>query len=105
MEKLEQVEVNILKMRESSGNEQFFVRLVRNDKDSGIACNDGVLEYACFQTKHLSKDECLQRAWFSASFAARFIGLKTMKGVILINCDEEETTALKASMSILHEKD
>jgi len=47
----------------------------------------------------------LQRAWFSASFAARFIGLKTMKGVILINCDEEETAALKASMSILHEKD
>lgn len=101
--KLTKVDVKIVKMRESSGNEQFFVRLVRNDTGEDSFFTDGILEYNCWQTKSLDKNECLSRAWFDASFAARFVGLKSMDGVILVGFDDEETAILKSSMSILRE--
>lgn len=99
MQILPNVEVQIVKMRESSGNEQFFVRLSRTDKEKGTFCIEGMLEYNCHQTKFLDKNQCLERAWFDASYLARWVGFKTMDDVKLIGIDEEETAILKNSLS------
>lgn len=91
MKKLDNVEVHILKMKESSGNEQFYIRLIRTDENS----HGSILEYDCFQTKHLEKKECLSRAWFSASVVARFAGLSSMEDIILTRMDIEEIEEMK----------
>ena len=94
MKKLEVLEVHICKMEESSGNKQFFVQLVRTDEKS----HGSVLDYNCFQTKHFDKNECLERAWFSASMLARFAGLTSMDEVLLYNFTEEETEIIKKAL-------
>lgn len=91
MKKLDSLQVVILKMSESSGNEQFYVRLARTDEKA----HGSVLEYDCFQTKNLHKQECLERAWFSTSMVARFCGLSSMEEVKLINFSDEETEIIK----------
>lgn len=94
LKKLDNVEVSICKMEESSGNEQFYVRLCRTDEKK----HGSILEYDCFQTKHLEKEECLNRAWFSASMLARFAGLESMEEVKLIRLTEEETNIIKKAL-------
>ena len=94
MKKLDNLEVSICKMKESSGNEQFFVRLVRTDEK----LHGSILEYDCFQTKNLDKQVCLERAWFSVSMLARFCGLSSMDEVILKNLTDEETEIIKKSL-------
>lgn len=94
MKKLDNLEVSICKMKESSGNEQFYVRLVRTDEK----LHGSILEYDCFQTKHLDKTECLNRAWFSTSMLARFCGLASMEEVILNGLNEEETEIIKKAL-------
>lgn len=94
MKKLENMEVTICKMSESSGNEQFYVRLVRTDEKT----HGSILEYDCFQTKHLDKKECLERAWFTASMLARFCGLSSMDEVILRGLNEEESEIIKKAL-------
>lgn len=93
------VEVRIVKMCESSGNEQFFVRLVRTDAENAYF-TDGILEHACWQTKNLEKAECLSRAWFDAGFLARFVSLNSVDDIVLINIDEDEKAILKSSMTL-----
>lgn len=94
------VKVVILKMKESSGNEQFFVRLVRVDGDSDFL-NQKVLELSCWQTKFLNKDECMGRAWFDASDAARFLGHKNMDKVELMNMTDLEREDIKKNMTFV----
>lgn len=94
MKKLDNIEVNICKMKESSGNEQFFVRLVRTDEKNHHA----ILEYDCFQTKSLDKKECLEHAWFSAGMLARFSGLESMEEVKLLYMTDEETEIIKKAL-------
>lgn len=96
MKKLDNLEVVICKMKESSGNEQFYLRLVRTDEKT----HGSILEYECFQTKHLAKEECLKRAWFSASMVARFCGLSSMEEVILQGFTDEETDIIKKALYI-----
>lgn len=98
LKKLDDLEVNIVKMKESSGNVQFFIRLVRKDVSDGF-CLEGYLEHTCWQTKNLTKEECLSRAWFDASYLARFIGLETMDEVKLINMTNEEKKFIKNCLS------
>ena len=95
MKKLANVEVSICKLSESSGNEQFYVRLVRTDE---IKFHGSVLEYDCFQTKFLDKKKCLEHAWFSASMVARFCGLSSMAEVVLHNLTVEESETIKNSL-------
>ena|ERR1044071_972917 len=95
MKRLNDVEVKIVKMKESSGNEQFFVRLVRTDEVQSISSVHGILEYNCWQTKTVDKNTCLKNAWFCASLLARFAGLTSMEEVKLCNFDEEEKTLIK----------
>lgn len=94
MNKLDNLQVSICKMKESSGNEQFYVRLVRTDEN----LHGSILEYECFQTKHLDKKECLERAWFSASMVARFCGLSSMQEVSLQGLTEEETKMIQEAL-------
>ncbi len=96
MSKIENLQVKITKMSESSGNQQFFVRMVRTDV-KGLS---GMLEYQCFQTKNIPIDQCLQNAWFAASFLARFVGLNSMQEVILENMTDEEKEILIKSYSL-----
>ena len=93
---LKNVKVIIVKMVESSGNEQFFCRMVREDA-KGI---DAVLEHSCFQTKYGAKEECLKQAWFSASFLARWCGFK-MLHVELIGFNEEEVEYITKCRSVI----
>ncbi len=102
--RLDSIDVHIIKMRESSGNEQFFIRLVRTDGVKKTFDTSSYLEYNCWQTKTLPKDECLQRAWFDASMLARFSGLSSMDEVKLFGLDDDEIKILKSSHSMLREK-
>ncbi len=100
MHKIEVVEVNIVKMKESSGNEQFYVRLVRNDVDKSFFSTHNILEHSCWQTKHLTKEECLSRAWFDASYLARFVGLESMDEVVILGLDDSEKEILKKTRTL-----
>jgi hypothetical protein len=94
MKKLDNLDVSICKIKEFSGNEQFFVRIVRTDENT----HGSILEYDCFQTKNLDKKECLERAWFSASMLARFCGLSSMEEITLKNFTIEETEIIKKAL-------
>ena len=96
MKKLDSLEVSICKMNESSGNEQFYVRLVRTDEKT----HGSILEYDCFQTKNLDRKECLERAWFSASMLARFCGLSSMEEITLVGLTHEETEVIKKAFCL-----
>ena len=94
MKKLDNLEVHISKLKESSGNEQFYVRLVRTDEKN----HGSILDYDCFQTKHLDKEECLERAWFSSSMIARFCGLSSMEEIKIFGLSEEEKEHMKKAI-------
>lgn len=82
--------VLIVKMNESSGNVQFFVRAVRTDlTDTLDQATKGVLEYQCFQTKHMSVEECISRAVFTAGYLLRFFDL-TREDLKLVRFTDEE---------------
>lgn len=99
MKRLDVVKIEIAKMSESSGNEQVFVRMVRTDCEVKNYFNRPVLEYSCWQTKHLPIKECLERAWFDASTLAIFSGLNSMEEVDLSGFSEQEEVILKESLS------
>jgi hypothetical protein len=94
MKKLDSLEVKICKMSESSGNDQFYVNLVRTDEKT----HGSTLNYDCYQTKHLDRKECLERAWFTASMVARFCGLSSMEEVTLVELTDEETKIIKEAL-------
>lgn len=94
MKRLDTLEVRICKMEESSGNKQFYVQLVRTDEKT----HGSVLDYDCFQTKHLDKKECLERAWFSSSMLARFAGLSSMDEIVILNFTDEEKETMKNAL-------
>lgn len=107
MKKIAEVDLQIVKMRESSGNEQFFVRQVRNDNGDNLFSTSGQLPYSCWQTikDNLTKEECLARAWFDAGMVARFIGIKSFSEFKVIGLDEEEERILRNSMTLFREND
>ena len=102
MKKISEVDLKIVKMIESSGNEQFFVRLVRNDSGDGFFGTDNIVEHSCWQTlkNGLPKKECLERAWFDAGFIARFLGLTSYDEIILVGFNEEETKIIKSAKTL-----
>ena len=99
--KIENVTLQILRMDESSGNIQIFVRAKRTDDNSSNLFQE-TLEYQCFQTKQIEYKECLSRAWFSASIVARFCGLSSMDEVNLYNLSEDEIVLIKKAMHLLY---
>lgn len=104
LERLDKVDVEIVKMRESSGNEQFFVRFSRNDNDD-VMGNIKKFTFSCFQTlkNNLTREECLSRAWFEAGMAARFVGLKSMSEVKILGITEEEKLIMMETRTLFHE--
>lgn len=102
LERLEKLDVEIIKMCESSGNEQFFVRLSRNDHNEDVLGNIKKFSFACFQTikNNLTREECLSRAWFEAGMAARFVGLKSMSEVKIFGLTEEEKITMMETRTL-----
>lgn len=98
MNRAQNMDVVITRMYEQAvDNTQYFVRIVR--KDYLAACplgSSNTLEYACFQTKHHDRAECLSRAWMMASYAAQFVGLTSMKDVILKNFPDDEAVEIRS---------
>lgn len=102
MENMTNVEVQIVRMVESSGNQQFFVRARRLDnKDKSIFNLNNLLEYNCFQTNYNGKeiplDECIEHAMFSSSYLLKFFG-KTVDDLKLINFEKNHIEILKNSI-------
>lgn len=106
LDRLDKVEVEVVRMRESSGNEQFFVRLTRNDSGQGLFATSGTLTHACFQTQknNLTKEECLSMAWFEAGMVARFVGLKSMSEVVIIGLSEEDKELMMKTRTLFREE-
>lgn len=76
MPKIENIQIELCYMRESSGNEQIFVRARRKDAPDGKGWAYDVLEYECRQTKYgLTLDECIDQAVFSSKSLLDFFGL------------------------------
>lgn len=105
LERLDKVDVEVVKKRESSGNEQFFVRFSRNDHNENVMGNIKKFSFACFQTlkNNLTKEECLSRAWFEAGMAARFVGLKSLNEVKIIGFTDEETKIMIENYTLFRE--
>ncbi len=65
---IDNVKTCIVRMYESSGNVQFFVRSVRTDTRE-------ILEYNCFQTKYgRTEEQCVKDALFASIFLLKFFG-------------------------------
>lgn len=68
------IEIQIVKMTESSGNIQYFLRAKKLDSKSVF---DGILEYNCFQTKHgATSEKCIGDAVFGATYLLKFFDKK-----------------------------
>lgn len=93
LENMQNIEVRIVKAAESSGNLQYFVRAVRTDSEPSQFL-EAMLEYQCFQTKYLDRDECIKRAMFSSTFLLRFFG-KTASDLKVINFDGYDDTVME----------
>lgn len=106
--RLPNVDVHIVKMCESSGNVQFFTRLVRTDISDDEFMMASSLDNSCWQTKNFLENKsqaeahstCMERAWFDASFLARWAGLDSMDDVKLIGLSDEEKTTIKDFLSL-----
>lgn len=101
--RLPNMEVQILKMYEAAvDNTQYFVRLRRNDVvATSLLGSTNVLEYACYQTKHHTKQECLERAWMMASYLVQFVGDNSMDCVKLVSFTDEEIQIIKSDDNII----
>lgn len=99
--KIENIVVQLLRMDESSGNKQVYLRAKRTDVDSDFFTIDNILEYSCFQTKHgIDLEECIQRAMFEAQFMLRFFGL-TFDDVEYARFTEEELKIAKSNLETI----
>lgn len=91
--KIENVQIEITRAYESSGNVQFFVRARRLDDKDSIFGN--ILEHQCFQTKYLeTEDKCIDYAIFDVDFLLRFFGHKA-EDVKFIGFTDENMESVK----------
>lgn len=106
LDRIEKVDIEVVKMRESSGNEQFFVRFSRNDCGDDFFGTTSKLPFACFQTQknNQTREECLSRAWFEVGMAARFVGLESLSEVIIIGLSDEEKEIMMKTRTLFREK-
>lgn len=92
------LEIVIVKMKESSGNEQFFVQL-RHKDCKGILDTYKILSHGCHQTmvqRNVVRtvEDCLERAWFDASMLSRFIS-SSEKDIKILGLSDYELECLK----------
>ena len=69
--------VQIQRMIESSGNHQFFVYVIDNEKDNTDIFNSNKLNFSCHESKYYDFDtrEPLERATYDATQLLKFFGL------------------------------
>lgn len=92
------LQVVIIKMKESSGNEQFFVQLRHKTCESSLDINK-ILNHGCHQTivqrtVVRTVEQCLERAWFDASMLSKFI-FSTKEDVKILGLSEDEMNYMK----------
>ena len=86
--KIENVTLQILRMGESSGNIQIFVRAKRTDDNPS----------KLFQ-ETLECKECLSRAWFSATMLCNFFGHHP-DDIVFLRLNESDIKTIKSSASM-----
>lgn len=101
MNRIQDIKLSIVKMKESSGNIQFFCRAYRLDTSnmSKLEKLTHGLDIACYQTKQLDIKECMSRAWFTISYSARFYGIP-MEEINLVKFTEEEELFIKQQLRV-----
>lgn len=70
--------VQIMRMIESSGNNQFYVYAIDNEKDNSDIFNSNKLNFSCHQSKYYDFDtkQPLERATYDAMQLLKFFNLK-----------------------------
>lgn len=86
-------------MVESSGNEQYFVRMKHKKNTDDILNLKGTLEYRCYPTMWQREvvrtaEECMQCCWTDASMLSRFIG-SNKEDVLFVNMTKDEVECAK----------
>lgn len=92
------LQVVIIKMKESSGNEQLFVQLRYKTCGSSLDIAK-ILNYTCHQTMYQRDvirtiEQCLERAWFDASMLSKFIS-STKEDVKILGLSEDEMNYMR----------
>lgn len=69
--------VQIMRMVESSGNNQFFVYAIDNEKDNSDIFNSNKLNFSCHQSKHYDfcNDNPIERAVYDSIQLLKFFGI------------------------------
>ena len=85
------VEIKIKKMKESSGNQQFYVGAWDLDKESDLF-DSNCLNFSCHQSKYFDMEtkEPVERATYDAIQLLKFFGKKEEDLVLLGLTEEEE---------------
>lgn len=86
--------VQILRMVESSGNNQFFVYAIDNNKDNSNVFNCNKLNYSCYQSKYFNfnNEEPIERATYDAIQLLKFFNLTKEDLILPKNLTDEELT-------------
>lgn len=84
------VEIKIKKMKESSGNQQFYVGVWDLDKETDFF-DSNCLNFSCHQSKHFDMEtkEPVERATYDAIELLKFFG-KGEDDLVLLGLTEEE---------------
>ena len=88
--------VQIKRMVESSGNHQFFVYAVDNNRDNSDVFNSNKLNFSCHQSKfyNFKNDEPIKRATYDAIQLLKFFNIKKSDLILPKDFTDEELTVM-----------
>lgn len=89
--------VQIKKMIESSGNHQFFVYAIDNEKDNSDIFESNKLNFSCHQSKYFNFDdkEPIERATYDAMELLKFFSLNEEDLILPESFSDEDKTIVK----------
>lgn len=85
--------VQIQRMVESSGNHQFFVYAIDNDRDNTDIFNSNKLNFSCHQSKHyeFENEQPIERATYDAIQLLKFFNLDQSDLILPSDLTNEES--------------
>lgn len=106
LNKVDAVTIMVDRMYEEAiDNFQYFVRVRRDDylMPDAFGINN-TLDYACYQTKHHSMEECIERAKYKVSELMRFYGIIDYNEIKLRNFSDGEKKIFQDAkfVAVLH---
>lgn len=88
----------IVKMKESSGNVQYFIQLVNNEKTSKVGYKS--ITVMSFETKYeISEKSCMKKAWFEASRYKNFLN-QSMNDIQLVHFETSDIDFITKQLHI-----